>query len=142
MEEVVSLEKKVDKYEDQLGTYLVQISKQNLSEQDSREVSEILHIIGDVERISDHSVAIAKSAQEISGKKLKFSNQAEGEITVMIKAVKEILQESKNAFLEDDANLAMDVEAMERVIDKLKHQLKKRHVDRLKKASVQSSMAL
>lgn len=133
MEEVVSLEKKVDKYEDQLGTYLVQISKQNLSEQDSREVSEILHIIGDVERISDHSVAIAKSAQEISGKKLKFSNQAEGEITVMIKAVKEILQESKNAFLEDDANLAMDVEAMERVIDKLKHQLKKRHVDRLKK---------
>ena len=51
----------------------------------------------------------------------------------MIKAVKEILQESKNAFLEDDANLAMDVEAMERVIDKLKHQLKKRHVDRLKK---------
>ena len=64
---------------------------------------------------------------------LKFSNQAEGEITVMIKAVKEILQESKNAFLEDDANLAMDVEAMERVIDKLKHQLKKRHVDRLKK---------
>lgn len=133
MEEVVSLEKKVDKYEDQLGTYLVQISKQNLSEQDSREVSEILHIIGDVERISDHSVAIAKSAQEISEKKLKFSNQAEGEITVMIKAVKEILQESKNAFLEDDANLAMDVEAMERVIDKLKHQLKKRHVDRLKK---------
>ena len=72
-----------------------------------------------MERISDHSVAIAKSAQEISEKKLKFSNQAEGEITVMIKAVKEILQESKNAFLEDDANLAMDVEAMERVIDKI-----------------------
>ena len=68
MEEVVSLEKKVDKYEDQLGTYLVQISKQNLSEQDSREVSEILHIIGDVERISDHSVALQSQPRRLAGR--------------------------------------------------------------------------
>lgn len=132
MESVLELEKKVDKYEDTLGTYLVQISKQNLSEQDSREVSEILHIIGDVERISDHSVSIAKSAKEINSKNLNFSSKAKDEIQIMIEATEEILKNAQTAFLDDDTEKAMDVEAMERVIDKLKHQLKKRHVDRLK----------
>ena len=70
---VAELEKDVDKYEDKLGTYLVQISKENLSESDSRSVSELLHIIGDIERISDHSVGIANSAEEIKSKKMKKS---------------------------------------------------------------------
>jgi len=90
------------------------------------------NIIGDVERISDHSVSIAKSAKEINSKNLNFSSKAKDEIQIMIEATEEILKNAQTAFLDDDTEKAMDVEAMERVIDKLKHQLKKRHVDRLK----------
>lgn len=132
MEQVVDGEKEIDKYEDKLGTYLVHVSRQNLSEQDSRIVSELLHIIGDVERISDHSVGIAKSAEEIAEKKLKFSENASTEIHIMIEAVNEILENTKKAFVDDDTQAALAVEAMERVIDKLKYELKKRHIDRLK----------
>lgn len=129
---VVQYEQEVDKYEDKLGTYLVRLSTQNLSEQDSKSVSELLHIIGDIERISDHSVGIGKSAEEIKDKKLKFSENATNEIHVMIKAVQDIMEQALQAFEEDDTDTALTVEVMEHVIDNLKHELKKRHIDRLK----------
>ncbi|MCI9127487.1 MAG: Na/Pi cotransporter family protein [Eubacterium sp.] len=132
MEEVVFSEQEVDKYEDELGTYLVQIGRQNLSEQDSHVVSELLHIVGDIERISDHSVGIVKSAEKIKRKNLKFSDKATEEISVMIEAVEDILDKAKIAFRENDTDMALSVEAMEHVIDHLKHELKKRHIDRLK----------
>ena len=132
LERVVEYEQEADKYEDKLGTYLVRLSTQNLSEQDSKSVSELLHIIGDIERISDHSVGIGKSAQEIKEKKLRFSENATSEINVMMKAVKEILEQALKAFENDDTNAALTVEAIEHVIDNLKHELKKRHIDRLK----------
>ncbi|MFQ9515816.1 MAG: Na/Pi cotransporter family protein [Eubacterium sp.] len=132
LEKVVHAEQEVDKYEDKLGTYLVRISTQNLSEQDSKNVSELLHIIGDIERISDHSVGIAKSAEEIKEKKLKFSENATYEINVMVKAVNDIMFQAENAFEQDNMKAALTVEAMEHVIDNLKHELKKRHINRLK----------
>ena len=132
-EKVTELEKDVDKYEDKLGTYLVQISKENLSESDSRSVSELLHIIGDIERISDHSVGIANSAEEINSKKMKFSNQATAEIKLMISAVDDILEHTRRAFVDNDMEAALSVEAMEHVIDKLQKELKNHHIDRLKK---------
>lgn len=132
LEQIVRDEQEVDKYEDKLGTYLVRISTQNLSEQDSKNVSELLHIIGDIERISDHSVGIAKSAEEIKDKKLKFSEHAAAEIDVMVKAVKDIMQQAEISFEKDDMDAALVVEAMEHVIDNLKHELKKRHIDRLR----------
>ncbi len=135
LESVILAENDVDKYEDKLGTYLVQISKQNLSERDSRVVTELLHVIGDVERISDHSVGIAKSAEEIKDKKLKFSENGSKEISLMIRAVEEIMEKAKAAFQKDDMDAALSVEAMEHVIDYLKHELKKRHIDRLKNGS-------
>jgi phosphate:Na+ symporter len=132
LEKVVLEEQQVDKYEDKLGTYLVRMSRQNLSEQDSKKLSELLHIIGDIERISDHSVGIAHSAEEMDKKKLKFSEHANSEIQVMIQAVNEILIQTRTAFQQDDMQSTLTVEALEQVIDNLKRELKKRHIDRLK----------
>ena len=132
IDKVKEYEEEVDKYEDKIGTYLVRISTRDLSESDSKSVSELLHIIGDIERISDHSVGIAKSAEEIHDKKLHFSENARKELKVLINAVKDILNQSQTAFENNDMDASLTVEALEEVIDHLKHQLKKRHIDRLK----------
>lgn len=87
---------------------------------------------GDIERISDHSVGIAKSAEEINDKKLHFSENARKELKVLINAAKDILNQSQTAFENNDMDASLTVEALEEVIDHLKHQLKKRHIDRLK----------
>ena len=132
LERVTEKEVEVDNYEDKLGTYLVKMSGQSLSEDDGKKVSELLHIIGDVERISDHSVGIAKSAEEMKDKKIQFSNSAAEEVKVMMKAVEDIMEQASVALRDNDQEAALRVEAMEEVIDHLQRKIKNRHIDRLK----------
>ena len=133
IETIYAGEERVDKYEDMLGTYLVKISSCELSETDGHEAAELLHIIGDFERISDHAVNIAESAQEMSDKKLVFSEQATKELAVMIAAVDEIMASALRAFCDVDMNAAFNVEPLEEVIDLINARLKKRHVARLQR---------
>lgn len=133
LETIYAGEERVDKYEDMLGTYLVKISSCELSEADGHEAAELLHIIGDFERISDHAVNIAESAQEMSDKKLVFSEQANKELAVMIRAVDEIMSSALRSFCNVDMNAAFNVEPLEEVIDLINARLKKRHVARLQR---------
>ena len=126
-------EKEADQYEDMLGTYLVKLGRENLSERDNRQVSKLLHIIGDFERISDHAVNVVESAEEMRGKGLHFSPQAKQELNVLTSAVGEIMDLSLDAFLKDDPDLAVKVEPLEQVVDTLKEQLRNRHILRLQR---------
>ena len=132
-DEIEKLEDEVDKYEDAAGTYLVKLSAANLTPENSREVTKLLHTIGDLERISDHAVNIAKSLQEMSDKKLSFSEQANSELETMIKAVSEITSLSHECFTKTDLKTAYLVEPLEQVIDYLKDKIKKGHIQRLQK---------
>lgn len=132
-EEVVAAEKKTDKYEDKLGTYLVKVSAHELTDRDSMETSVLLHVIGDLERLSDHAVNLLESAEEINEKKLEFSDECKQELGQMIGAVREIAQLSYSAFTENDIEKAKLVEPLEQVVDDLQDVLKARHVKRLQK---------
>ena len=132
-QKVRDLEEEVDTYEDSLGTYLVKISNQDTSESDSHEVSKLLHMLSDFERLSDHAVNIVESAEEIHDKELRFSEDAIREIKIMIAAVKEILEMSVSAFEENDLHKAVGVEPLEQVVDWLKVQIKSAHIERLRK---------
>ncbi len=126
-------ENQVDMYEDILGSYLVKISAKELTPADSNEVSKLLHIIGDFERISDHALNIVGSSEELSAKELSFSDKAKTELTVLINAVEEILDLSLLAFTQRDLDAASRVEPLEQVIDYLKDELKKKHIARLQR---------
>lgn len=132
-EQILKDENTVDKYEDELGSYLVKLGAIGLSDPDSRDVSKLLRIIGDLERISDHAVNILESANEIQSKNLSFSESAKKELSVMMNAVSDILDITLNAFRNDDLKKAYDVEPLEQVVDNLQNLLKKRHVSRLRK---------
>ncbi len=124
-------EETVDRYEDKLGTYLVKLSSNELSEHDSHEVGRLLHTIGDFERISDHAINIKNTALEIKNKDLKFSEQAREELETISDAVIEILDLTVQSFSDDDVISASRVEPLEQVIDMLKDELKERHIARL-----------
>ncbi len=127
-------EDKGDKYEDALGTYLVKLSEHDLSERDAKQVTKLLHIIGDFERISDHAVSILKSAEELRDKKIEFSAEAKREMAVLRAAVKEILDITKVSFTKNDVKLASDVEPLEQVVDDLRDNIKLNHIIRLQKS--------
>lgn len=131
LDEINNEEDKVDIYEDEIGSYLVKLAKCDLSEHDSLEVTKLLHIIGDLERISDHAVNLGESAEEINTKKISFSEQAKGELGVMMGAVREILGAALSAFTENSLEFAAKVEPLEEVVDNLKDHIKLNHIKRL-----------
>lgn len=130
--EVVEIEDKVDKYEDELGSYMVKLSTRNLSEEDSKSLSMLLHCIGDFERISDHALNICETALEMHEKSISFSSSAEKEIEVYTNALKSIVSLTTDVFIDEDISEAINVEPLEEVIDGLNVELKKRHVKRLR----------
>lgn len=125
-------EKTVDRYEDKISTYLVKLSAKKLSDKDSREVSKLLHCIGDIERISDHAVNICEAATEIHDKKIEFSKEALHDISIISNATNEILSLAQKALSTNDLNYAKEVEPLEQVIDRLKRKIKNNHIKRLK----------
>ncbi len=130
-ESVVENEGILDKYEDKLGTFLVKVSAQELTNEDSNTVSTLLHAIGDFERIGDHAVNIMKTAKEINEKGISFSYEAKKELTVAENAIREILEITRIAFSENKPEIALEVEPLEQVIDGLLKKIKARHISRL-----------
>lgn len=130
---VLHYEDIVDRYEDELGTYLVKLNGKSLTKKDSQIVSMLLHVIGDFERISDHAVNIKEAAEEMRDKKLKFSDKAAAELKVYTTAIHEIVNMSMDAFATENVEAAENVEPLEEVMDYLKAELKDRHVRRLRK---------
>ena len=128
-------EEKVDKYEDALGTYLVKLSSREMSHADSQSVNTLLHTISDFERISDHSVNVLSSAEEIHAKSIEFSKDAQEELQVLEGAVQDVLSRTTDAFRKDDLHLAGKVEPLETVVDELVRAIKARHVARLQTGS-------
>ena len=131
-ERVQKIETKVDRYEDELGTYLVKLNNKDLSEKDSHSVSIMLHCIGDFERISDHAVNIMESARELHEKNLSFSPEARTELQVLVSVVGRIVDTAYDVFDKQDMNLTRDVEPLEEMVDELSREMKRRHVNRLR----------
>ncbi len=132
VERVENMEAKVDRYEDELGTYLVKLSHKDISEADSHSLSIMLHCIGDFERISDHAVNIKESAEELHKKGLKFSPNAKKDLEVLGRAVEEIVNTAYAVFDKQDMKLAEKIEPLEEVVDELSKEVKRRHVQRLR----------
>jgi len=126
-------EKTVDYYEDVLGTFLTKLARAQISDDDSSEVSKLLKVIGDLERISDHSVNILESAEEMAEKKIAFSSGAKQEMVVLCRALTEVLGLTVDALQRNDWEAAASVEPLEQVIDHMKSILRNRHITRLKK---------
>lgn len=124
-------EDKGDHYEDILGTYLVKLSSCQLDEHQSASAAGLLRVIGDFERISDHSVNIVESAEEMNEKKLTLSDQARTELSVLTAAVDEILILAQKAFVNNDIEAALKVEPLEDIVDKLKEEMRAHHILRL-----------
>lgn len=133
-QEIRDAEDKADIYEDVLGSYLVKLSSKDMNEVDSHETTKLLHMIGDFERISDHSVNLIESAEEIKDKEIRFSDTAVSELKVLYGAVSEIMLITKEAFIENDLKKAYSVEPLEQVVDYLKEQIKHNHTIRLQKS--------
>lgn len=140
LQSVVDNENKIDVYEDKLGTYLVKLSKKDLNHEDSKEASKILHCIGDFERIGDHALNIKEVSDELRDKGIIFTDDARKELSILADAVKEIVTMAMDIFVNNNIELAAQVEPLEQVINILKANLKSNHIERLQKGECTTEM--
>lgn len=131
LDKILRKEPRIDMYEDKLGTFLVKLSGKDISEEDSNEISKLLHCIGDFERIGDHGINILKIAQEMNEKQIMFSDEAKAEIQVAANALSEIAELTMKAFCEDDLDAAKRIEPLEQVVDIIISEIKDNHIKRL-----------
>ena len=124
-------ESRVDRYEDMLGSYIIQLAAKDMSEEDNNESMKLLHVIGDLERISDHAVNILEVAEEMRDKQITFSGKAKKELSVLCAAVREIVDMAVKVCEKESLELAADIEPLEEVIDAMHDKLRLRHTKRL-----------
>jgi len=131
-EAIVEKEDKIDLMEDALGTYLIKLTDIDLTLNESKQVSKLLHSISDFERIADHAMNIADLAQSMNKKSIIFSEKAQRELQIFNNAVEEILGLASVAFRSDDYEIATMVEPLEDIIDMICTELKNQHINRLR----------
>lgn len=129
---ILEIEDRTDHYEDVLGTFLVKLTSRDLSLDETRESTRILHGIGDLERISDHAVNLLESAQEMRDKHISFTDDAKAELEVLTRAIREITATAVSAYVDENTAKAKLVEPLEAVVDDMIRELKLRHVERLR----------
>ncbi len=134
VEEIKRQEDVVDRYEDKVASYLIRLTSSPLTEEENHATTKLLRLLGDFERISDHAVDLSEAFEEMQDKGLVFSEEAQGELGVMMAAVSEILDLTLRAYTQNDMVLAREVEPLEEVVDKLKEEIRLRHTIRLKNA--------
>ena len=133
---VLSVEEKeqlLDEMEDQLSTFLLELSAVSLTDEDSRTVTELLHTISDFERISDHAMNMIEITQEMEQNSRSFSDSAKNDFSTLFAALTEITELTVKAFENNDTELALNVEPLEEVIDDLTSEIRDKHIDRLRK---------
>ena len=132
-QDVIDKENRVDVYDDKITAYLTKLSSENLSYKDSLQVTSLLHCITDFERISDHSINVVESVQQMRKENLTFSRKGEEEMNLYGAAIRDILTRTTDAFVNNDQALAHTVEPLEEVIDDINTVVKANHIKRLQK---------
>ena len=135
-EDVVSAinvrENLIDRMEVEISNYLIKMTDQELGDDESHAVTELLNFVTEFERIGDYAVNIQEKAVELYEKEASFSDIAKNELKLLDSALEQILTRTNDAFENDDIALARQVEPLEEVIDILVEKLRDGHIKRLK----------
>lgn len=132
VERIKENENLIDKMEDLLSPYLLRIAEHELTEPESRQISELLQLESEFERIGDYSINIQECAEQLFQHNTNFSESALAELDYLSDAVSEIIGMALTATEKRDLRLTLDIEPLEETIDLMEETLKARHIDRLK----------
>lgn len=139
-ENVIELEKEVDRYEDQLGSYMTMIASRSLSLQDGKKLYELQHCVGDFERISDISLNLVHAVTKMQKKEQEFSGKARRELAILSDAVREMMEASVESFVANNPAIAEAIEPLEECIDELNREISRRHRKRLRRGKCSVDM--
>ena len=132
IERVMENETTIDRMEDRIENYLLEICKHELSEAESELSGELLHLIGEFEHIGDGAENLAQRAEQLHQSGTVFSEQAQQELDLILEAVFEIVDLAVSGYEQPETPLAYGIEPLEEIIDRMEEALKSTHIQRLR----------
>lgn len=132
VQEINDDEEDIDTLADHASQYLLQLSPHITLDKDNDQMNYYIKCVNEWERIGDLAVNIAENAQALKERGIRFSNEAEEELTVISTALYDITQYARDAFDRESIQISKHVEPLEEVIDDLVAILRENHLRRLR----------
>lgn len=131
IQKVYENEKKINKYEKSIASYLVKINNLSLNDLQHKTVKNLLYTINDLERVGDHAKNIAEFAETMKNDNLKFSDKVISELERMNEKVLQSLNASLEARKSGNTDLIKDVLKYEDEVDLIEQDIRERYISRL-----------
>ena len=131
--EVEKMEDEIDEMTEKVSEYIVQISWQNLSKKDSMKLYSLMHIVTDIEHLSDHLLTVSELLVNLKEKNIKFSEKADRELVAVFGKLKIMQNLVIKSLEEDNLELAHKIIKHENKVDEIVKKCYNNHLERLKK---------
>lgn len=131
IKKVYDNEEIINVLEESITTYLVKLSKCELSDKETGIVASTFHIVNDIERIGDHAENIADLATQRSNKKLKYSEDAISELDEIYSYTTSALQVAIDSYENRDVKKAIEINEIEEKINSSEKSYRDKHIKRL-----------
>ena len=129
--EIADYEQLADCYENDIGTYLMKVSRRELGKGENADVFKYLRTLTEFERITDHAMSIAYISQSNLNEGITYSEKGQHDLQVITSAVSETLNMTVEGFMQDNWQSDGRVEALSSLIRMLCSKAETNHVARM-----------
>ncbi len=142
LDKIKEREEAIDKMEEKVTKFLVMLASLELSDQESINITSLLKVEDEFEKIGDYAYEFSQIVDNIHEKEIKISEEAFKELEVMYNITEDTILTTTKAFKEKDLNLVVQIEALKEFAEMKKEKCKTSHIKRLKqgKCNVESGM--
>ncbi len=131
LEQIEQREEAVNALEKEITAYLAKANQFPMGESQARFLTNLMHIVNDIERMGDHAINIAELAQIRERDKLELSPGASEDLVNMFEVVLQISRDSLDALLHRNAAKATELIAQDDIVDDLEKRYRSNHIERL-----------
>ncbi|BCA79770.1 Na/Pi cotransporter family protein [Desulfuromonas sp. AOP6] len=124
-------EEAVDLLQREITDFLVALSQQSISQESSKDIASLMHMVNDLERVGDHCENLWRLGLRRKGEKAPFSEIATAEIQEMGEKCKAFLSFTVQALERQDKTIKEKASFMEDEIDQLEETFRNNHIARL-----------
>ncbi|MFA6896678.1 MAG: Na/Pi cotransporter family protein [Patescibacteria group bacterium] len=129
-------EREIDAMTEKMTEYTIQISQQNLNHEDKLKLFSLMHILADVEHLTDHILATSIIFVDLQkNDKVKFTPKANEELLAVFGKLKIMQNLVIKSLSEDNPKLAGEIIRHENKVDEIIKKITDNHQDRLKDGS-------
>jgi phosphate:Na+ symporter len=140
---IVELEDNLDYLQETIINYMsTVVSQSTLTELEAMRLANLMHVVGDIERIGDHCMNIYELAEFKQSNNINFSSEGKVEVESIFKLSHAMLDQALTALRADDFQAARQVGTMEKEMDALEESLRMSHINRLNQGTCSPNHAV